>query len=56
MKHHGYDIDNELEEHKIDVSKRVYEAPGSVMTFVTIVEVVIGKRYQELELYWTKCM
>ncbi|KAL6729626.1 hypothetical protein Aduo_000666 [Ancylostoma duodenale] len=36
-----YDIDKEVVEHKIDMSKRLYDASGSVMTFVTIVEVMI---------------
>ncbi|EYC41768.1 hypothetical protein Y032_0557g3390 [Ancylostoma ceylanicum] len=40
----GLDIDNEVAEYPIDNAKRVYDASGSRMSFITIVDVNIRER------------
>ncbi|EYB92571.1 hypothetical protein Y032_0192g1355 [Ancylostoma ceylanicum] len=55
-KRDGYDIDNEVMEHKIHMSKRVYDTSGSVMTFVTIVEIqetLLGGKRVLNQMYMT---
>ncbi|EYC09495.1 hypothetical protein Y032_0060g3149 [Ancylostoma ceylanicum] len=40
-KRNGYDIDSKVKEHAIDRSKRVYDASGVLMNFVTVIETAV---------------